>query len=478
MNSDFESVIGLECHVQLATASKMFCGCASDYAGAPPNTHVCPICLGMPGVLPVINRKAIEYTLLTGLALNAEIPQATKFDRKNYPYPDLVKGYQISQYDLPLVKGGWLEVASTYGEARRIGLERVHLEEDTGKLTHVPGGSLVDFNRSGVPLMEMVSQPDLRTPAEARAYLLKLRAILRALGVSGADMEKGQLRCDVNVSIRPVGQRELGTKVEIKNLNSFRSVQRSLEYEIARQVEASRRAERIVQETRGWLEDRGVTATQRTKEEAHDYRYFPEPDLPPLFVERAWLDELRARLPELPDARRARYMQSFALNAYDAEQLSTDAVAADLFEATVGAGAEAKKAANLILNDVARARPESSALSATDLAPRLAKLIAMVDAGTLSGSASRQVLPHLVLDGKEPAAVVEELGLAQVSDSGALEAAVRAAIEANPAAVADYRAGKVTAINFLKGQVMKATRGAANPAVAEQLLRRELDSVV
>jgi aspartyl-tRNA(Asn)/glutamyl-tRNA(Gln) amidotransferase subunit B len=478
MNGDFESVIGLECHVQLATASKMFCGCASDYAGAPPNTHVCPVCLGMPGVLPVINRKAIEYTLLTGLALNADIPEATKFDRKNYPYPDLVKGYQISQYDLPLVKGGWLEVASTDGEARRIGLERVHLEEDTGKLTHVSGGSLVDFNRSGVPLMEMVSQPDLRTPAEARAYLHKLRAILRTLGVSGADMEKGQLRCDVNVSIRPVGQRELGTKVEIKNLNSFRSVQRSLEYEIERQVEASRRGERIVQETRGWLEDRGVTATQRTKEEAHDYRYFPEPDLPPLFVERAWLDELRARLPELPDARRARYMQSFALNAYDAEQLSTDAVAADLFEATVGAGAEAKKAANLILNDVARARPDSSALSATDLAPRLARLIAMVDAGTLSSSASRQVLPHLVVDGKEPAAVVEELGLAQVSDSGALEAAVRASIEANPAAVADYRAGKVTAINFLKGQVMKATRGAANPAVAEQLLRRELDSVV
>jgi aspartyl-tRNA(Asn)/glutamyl-tRNA(Gln) amidotransferase subunit B len=478
MNGEFESVIGLECHVQLATASKMFCGCASDYAGAPPNTHVCPVCLGMPGVLPVINRKAIEYTLLTGLALNADIPEATKFDRKNYPYPDLVKGYQISQYDLPLVKGGWLEVAPPDGEARRIGLERVHLEEDTGKLTHVPGGSLVDFNRSGVPLMEMVSQPDLRTPAEARAYLLKLRAILRTLGVSGADMEKGQLRCDVNVSIRPVGQRELGTKVEIKNLNSFRSVQRSLEYEIARQVEASQRGERIVQETRGWLEDRGVTATQRTKEEAHDYRYFPEPDLPPLFVERAWLDELRARLPELPDARRARYMQMFALNAYDSEQLSTDAVAADLFEGTVGAGADAKKAANLILNDVARARPESSALSATDLAPRLAKLIAMVDAGTLSSSASRQVLPHLVLDGKEPAAVMEELGLAQVSDSGALEAAVRSAIEANPAAVADYRAGKVTAINFLKGQVMKATRGAANPAVAEQLLRRQLDAVV
>src|SRR5919199_5746513 len=258
----YEAVIGLECHVQLATRSKMFCGCPADYAGAPPNTRVCPICLGMPGVLPVINRKAVEYTLLTGLALNADIPAATKFDRKNYPYPDLVKGYQISQYDLPLVKGGWLEI-TVDADTRRIRLERVHLEEETGKLTHVPGGSLVDFNRSGVPLMEMVSQPDLRTPAEARAYLVKLRAILRSIGVSDADMEKGQLRCDVNVSIRPVGQHAFGTKVEIKNLNSFRSVQRSLEFEIGRQTAALERGEPITQETRGWLEERGVTVTQR-----------------------------------------------------------------------------------------------------------------------------------------------------------------------------------------------------------------------
>jgi aspartyl-tRNA(Asn)/glutamyl-tRNA(Gln) amidotransferase subunit B len=478
--TDFETVIGLECHVQLATASKMFCGCATDYAGAPPNTHVCPVCLGMPGVLPVINRKAIEFTLLTGLALNADIPEATKFDRKNYPYPDLVKGYQISQYDLPLVKGGWVEIADhgVDGEPRRIGLERVHLEEDTGKLTHVAGGSLVDFNRSGVPLMEMVSQPDLRTPTEARAYLQKLRAILRTLGVSDADMEKGQLRCDVNISIRPVGQKELGTKVEIKNLNSFRSVQRSLEYEIARQVDAAQRGERIVQETRGWLEDRGVTATQRTKEEAHDYRYFPEPDLPPLFVERAWLDELRARLPELPDARRARYMRSFGLSAYDAEQLSTDAVGAELFELTVGAGAEPKRAANVVLNDVARVRSESAehvSISPPELAPRLARLISMVDSGVLSSTASRQVLPPLVLQARDPDAIVAELGLAQVSDTSALEEAVRAALDANPAAVADYRAGKATAINFLKGQVMKATRGTANPSVAEDLLRAHLD---
>src|SRR5436190_8660202 len=330
--SAYEAVIGLECHVQLATVSKMFCGCPTDYAGAAPNTHVCPICLGMPGVLPVINRKAVEFTLLTGLALHADIPAATKFDRKNYPYPDLVKGYQISQYDLPLVKGGSVEINAGEGGPRRIRLERVHLEEDTGKLTHVSGGSLVDYNRSGVPLMEMVSQPDLRTPAEARAYLLKLRAILRTLAVSDADMEKGQLRCDVNVSLRPVGQEELGTKVEVKNLNSFRAVQHSLEYEIVRQTAVLDRGERIPQETRGWVEQRGVTVSQRSKEEAHDYRYFPEPDLPPLFLAREWVTEIRARLPELPEARRERFIAQYGLSAYDAAQLSADAAVARFFE--------------------------------------------------------------------------------------------------------------------------------------------------
>jgi aspartyl-tRNA(Asn)/glutamyl-tRNA(Gln) amidotransferase subunit B len=471
--TDYEAVIGLECHVQLATSSKMFCGCSTDYAGAPPNSHVCTVCLGMPGVLPVINRKAVEYTLLTGLALEAEIPEATKFDRKNYPYPDLVKGYQISQYDLPLVKGGSVEITVGDAEPRRIHLERVHLEEDTGKLSHVGDSSLVDFNRSGVPLMEMVSKPDLRTPAEARAYLQKLRAILRTLGVSGADMEKGQLRCDVNVSLRPVGQTTFGTKVEVKNLNSFRAVQRALDYEIQRQGEILERGERVEQETRGWVEERGVTVSQRSKEEAHDYRYFPEPDLTPLFVERAWLDDLRARLPELPDARRARYMQTFGLGAYDAELLSTDQRAAELFEATVAAGADAKKAANWIQNDVARLWSEAE--DGAHLSPAaLAELIRMVDQGTIGISAARQVLPEVARTGKSPTAVVEERGLAQVSDVSALEAAVRAAIEANPAAVADYRAGKASAINFLKGQVMRATRGKANPQIAEDLLRRLL----
>jgi aspartyl-tRNA(Asn)/glutamyl-tRNA(Gln) amidotransferase subunit B len=469
----YEAVIGLECHVQLATRSKMFCGCPTEYSGAPPNTHVCPVCLGMPGVLPVINRIAVEYTLLTGLALNADIPQATKFDRKNYPYPDLVKGYQISQYDLPLVKGGWIEIAVD-GQTRRIHLERVHLEEDTGKLTHVSGGSLVDFNRSGVPLMEMVSQPDLRTPTEAREYLRKLRTILRTLGVSCADMEKGQLRCDVNVSLRPVGEAKLGTKVEVKNLNSFRSVQRALEYEIVRQTAALDAGEKISQETRGWLEDRGVTVTQRSKEEAHDYRYFPEPDLPPIFVAAEWLAELRSRLPELPDARRARYMSTFGLGAADAEALSTEQWAAQLFEDTVAAGADAKKAANWIQNDVSRLHDDSASDGHVLDAVHLAELIRLVDEGVIGISAARQVLPGVVQTGKSPRTLVQELSLAQVSDTSELEAIVRQVLAENPGPAADYRSGKLAAINRLKGQAMRASGGKANPAVVQQLLERLL----
>jgi aspartyl-tRNA(Asn)/glutamyl-tRNA(Gln) amidotransferase subunit B len=425
----------------------------------------------MPGVLPVINRTAVEYTLMTGLALNAAIPEATKFDRKNYPYPDLVKGYQISQYDLPLVKGGWVEV-TVDGATRRIHLERVHLEEDTGKLTHVSGGSLVDFNRSGVPLMEMVSQPDLRTPAEARAYLQKLRAILRTLAVSDADMEKGQMRCDVNVSLRPVGQEKFGTKVEVKNLNSFRSVQRALEYEMVRQAAALDAGQTIPQETRGWVEERGVTVSQRSKEEAHDYRYFPEPDLPPIFVDKAWLSRLRARLPELPDARRERYMQAFGLGAYDAEALSTDQWAARLFEDTVAAGADAKKTANWIQNDVARLRGETDGVVLE--ASHLAELIRLVEDGVIGISTARQLLPTVYESGRAPSALVDEQGLAQVSDTSALEQTVREVLAANPAPVADYRSGKLTAINFLKGQVMKASRGKANPTVVEGLLSQLL----
>src|SRR5215212_5629836 len=333
--SEYEAVIGLEVHSQLLTASKMFCSCSSEYAGAAPNSHVCPICLGMPGTLPVINRRAVELMIMTGLALNCEIPAASKFDRKNYPYPDLVKGYQISQYDLPFAREGWMD-----GVVRRIGIERVHQEEDTARLVHGAdsagqAASFADMNRAGVPLMEIVSKPDIRSAAEARAYLQKLRAIVRALGVSTGNMDEGSFRCDANVSIRPVGATEYGTKAEVKNMNSFRGVFLAVEYEIQRQTEVLRRGERVVQETRGWVDERGITVSQRSKEQAHDYRYFPEPDLPPIFVSAEWVDELRAHLPELPDARRDRYVAEHGLTPYLAGQLTASAEIGEFFERTL-----------------------------------------------------------------------------------------------------------------------------------------------
>src|SRR2546422_6936167 len=321
--TDFEIVIGLEVHSQLLTKSKMFCGCSTDYANAAPNTHVCPVCMGMPGVLPIINRQAIDYTIMTALALNCTIPEYSKFDRKNYPYPDLMKGYQISQYDIPLSRNGYLTIEHN-GQTRCIGITRVHLEEDTARLLHMRGYSLIDINRSGTPLMEIVSEPDIRSPEEARLYMQKLREILVYLSVSSGRMEEGSLRCDANISVRPRGQQKLGVKSEIKNMNSFRSVERALAYEAQRQIELLRTGQPIHQETRGWVETKGITVPQRSKEQAHDYRYFPEPDLPPLVISRAWVEELRAQLPELPDARRARYMSEYGLSAQDANVMTED----------------------------------------------------------------------------------------------------------------------------------------------------------
>ncbi|MHB1161632.1 MAG: Asp-tRNA(Asn)/Glu-tRNA(Gln) amidotransferase subunit GatB, partial [Chloroflexota bacterium] len=337
---EYEPVIGLEVHAQLLTESKMFCSCSADYAGAAPNTHVCPVCLGMPGVLPVMNRKAVEYTVMTALALSCQIPEFSKFDRKNYPYPDLVKGYQISQYDMPLSHDGSIQV-ETDGQVGRVGIIRVHLEEDTAKLLHVTDEngqsySLVDVNRSGVPLMEIVSAPDIESPQQARAYLIKLRAILQALGVSTGNMEEGSFRCDANVSIRPKGRKEFGTKTEVKNMNSFRSVQRALEYEIKRQTAVLDRGGRIVQETRGWVEEKGITVSQRSKEYAHDYRYFPEPDLPPMELSREWVEGVRSRLPELPDARRDRFVAQYGLDRESARLLTESRATAEFFEKTAG----------------------------------------------------------------------------------------------------------------------------------------------
>ncbi|MEA2641815.1 MAG: aspartyl-tRNA(Asn)/glutamyl-tRNA(Gln) amidotransferase subunit [Chloroflexota bacterium] len=478
----YEPVIGLEVHVQLQTKSKMFCGCSAAYAGAEPNTHVCPVCMALPGVLPVINRQAVEYAFMAGLALNCEIPEASKFDRKNYPYPDLVKGYQISQYDRPFNVNGWIDI-DVDGETRRIGITRAHLEEDTAKLTHKRERgslrSLVDLNRAGVPLLEIVSEPDIRSPAEGRAYLQKLRLTVQTLGVSTGNMEEGAMRCDVNVSLRPVGTERFGTKVEVKNLNSARSVQRALEYEMIRQAEVLERGERVAQETRGWDDDRGITVSQRSKEDAHDYRYFPEPDLPPIFVGREWVDELRARLPELPDARRERYMRDFGLSHYDAVQLTSSLGTSTYFESVIARYANPKIVANWIQGELFRvARSLNVEVEGTRVTPdHLAELLTLVDDGTVSQAMAKGILEEVAQSGQPPKALIAERGLAQISDTSELDRAVAEAIAANPQAAADYKAGKTSAMGFLTGQVMKATRGKANPGVVNDLLKRQLDRI-
>lgn len=476
---EYETVIGLEVHAQLLTKSKMFCGCSAAYADAPPNSHVCTVCLGMPGVLPVINATAVEYTAMTGLALNCEIPPSSKFDRKNYPYPDLMKGYQISQYDMPIARGGWMNIMVD-GQQRRIGITRVHLEEDTAKLLHRTSEtgesySLVDVNRSGVPLMEIVGEPDIRSPEEARLYLVKLRQILQYLGVSTGNMEEGSFRCDANVSVRPRGSSTLGDKVEVKNMNSFRAVFRALEYEVNRQVEVLENGGRIFQETRGWVEERGVTVLQRTKEFAHDYRYFPEPDLPPMAFSGQWVGSVRSKLPELPDQRRERFMSELGLSAYDAELLTVSKATADYFEAVLakGGGKErAKEASNWMQGELFRA------LNAAGLPieesrvrpPMLASLLDLLQKKVISGRIAKEVFDEMFETGKSPADIVAEKGLSQISDHEELRMAVEKVVEANPQAVADYRSGKQAAIGFLVGQVMKMTRGKANPGVVNDLL--------
>ncbi len=483
--TEFEAVIGLEVHAQLLTRSKMYCACPADYQHAPPNSRVCPVCLGLPGTLPVINREAVRKVIMTGLALHSDIAAHTKFDRKNYPYPDLMKGYQISQYDLPLCSGGYLDVTTDAG-ARRVGVNRVHLEEDVAKLSHHADGggdaySLVDVNRAGMPLMEMVSEPDMRSAEEARQYLLALHAILRYLGVSTAQMEDGAFRCDANVSIRPKGETALGPKVEVKNMNSFRAVFRALEFEIERQTALAAKGERIAQETRGWVEERGETVSQRSKEEAHDYRYFPEPDLPPLHIDPAWVAQIAETLPELPDAKRARYADAYALSAYDAALLTASPGTAAYFEAAMtafpfGAKAQAKAVANWINTDLAQLLHENNAdVADCPVAPaHLAELVTLIDEGVVGSAQAKQALAAMYRTGKGARQVVDELGLAQVSDSGALAEAVAQAIAANPQAVSDFIAGKETAAKFLVGQVMRVTKGKANPSVAGDLVLAEL----
>ncbi len=479
---DFEAVIGLEVHAQLLTRSKMFCACSAAYQNAPPNTHVCPVCLGMPGVLPVINRQAVEATVMTGLALNCTINPYSKFDRKNYPYPDLMKGYQISQYDQPFCSNGWLTIEDG-GRSKRVGITRVHLEEDTAKLSHHSNGaesySLVDVNRSGVPLMEIVGEPDLRSPEEAWQYLVKLRRILQYLGVSSGNMEEGSFRCDANVSIRPRGATEFGTKVEIKNMNSFRAVRRALEFELKRQQEVLESGGRIVQETRGWVEARGETASQRSKEYAHDYRYFPEPDLPPLAFDPAWVETLMARLPELPDAKRDRFVRDYGLPEYDARVLADTPATASFFESTVAAGASAKNASNWCVNELFRLlNARGIEIDEAKVSPTgLAGLISLVDSAKINGATAKAVLEEMFETGAGPMDIVEAKGLLQISGSDELTALVDEVIQGNPQAVADFRSGKDQAAGFLVGQVMKRSRGRANPGVVTTLLREKLSGI-
>ena len=478
----YDVVIGLEVHAQLLTQSKMFCGCSARYEDVEPNGNTCPVCLGLPGALPVANRKAIEYLIRAALALNCDIPEFSKFDRKNYFYPDLPKGYQISQFDLPLSVNGHLDI-NVGGEAVRAGITRVHLEEDTGTMHHAGDvlqsatSSLIDLNRCGVPLMEIVGEPDLKTPEQAREYLVRLRQILVYIGVNDGNLEKGSFRCDANVSLRPMGETELGTKVEVKNMNSFRAVHKALEYEIARQSGMLEAGETIVQETRGWVEARSATVSQRSKEAAHDYRYFPEPDLPPMEISREMVDRIRSELPELPDAKQARFCSQYGLSAYDAGVLIQSRESADTFE-EIATHVSAKVAANWLTGDVARLANEHDLdLDSSGLGrDGLVRLLTLVESGTINGATAKLLLTELYVDGGDPQAIVAERGLGQVSDNAELSTIVDSVIAANDKSVADYRGGKQQALQALMGQVMKATRGRANAQAVNELLRERLDS--
>ena len=473
----YETVIGLEVHTQLLTKSKMFCSCSADYASAPPNTHVCPICLGMPGVLPGINEKAIEYTVMTALALNCNIPEYTKFDRKNYFYPDLMKGYQISQYDAPIGKGGLLTIDSN-GTRKRINITRVHLEEDVAKLWHRGDYSLIDVNRSGVPLMEVVSEPEISSPEEARDYLIKLHNILRYLGVSTANMEEGSFRCDANISIRPSNSKKLLPKVEVKNMNSFKAVYQAMEYESGRQKKVLEEGGELVQETRGWIDEEGITVTQRTKEYADDYRYFPEPDLPPLVLDRAWIEEIRASLPELPEARRDRFMTQYGLSLYDANILTSSRAMADYFENCVKLmdPGKAKTVSNWLLGDFSRLlNTTNTEIENVKMSPKhLAEMLGFVDNGTISGPAAKAVFEEMFRTGKGASEIITEKKLSQISDAGEIKEVVKQVMANNTGAVADYTSGKQQALTFIIGQVMKATRGRANPGVVREIIIQEL----
>ncbi len=492
---EYEAVIGLETHVQLKTKSKMWCGCANAF-GAEPNTNVCPVCLGLPGVLPVPNEEALRLTVLTGYLLNCEIPRFAKFDRKSYFYPDMPKNYQLTQYDKPSTANGFVEFEFGSGTSK-VRITRAHLEEDVGKSTHFERNSGVDFNRAGVPLMEIVSEPDITSADMAYEYLNALKEILVQGGVSDCDMEKGMVRCDVNVSVRPKGTKELGAKIEIKNMNSFSGVRRALEFEIPRQIEAVKRGEKLIQSTRRWDDVTGITEQMRTKEDAHDYRYFPDPDLMPLAPDDAWLAEVKSRVVELPAARKQRFMRDYQLPAGDAGVFKSNVELGNYFEGIAKRAKNPKAVANWVINNLQAKLSESSSRGNEALTEEagndqslltsaatikelkfppdaLLELIGLVENKTISSSAAQQVFAEMFDTGKSPAAIVQERGLAQVSDTGAIEKFCDEAIAANPGPAADFKAGKVAALNFLKGQVMKLSKGKANPALVGEILEGKL----
>ncbi len=475
---ELEPVIGLEIHAELLTASKIFCGCATAF-GAPPNTQVCEICLGMPGSLPVLNKKAVDYALMMALATDCRVNPESVFARKNYFYPDLPKGYQISQYELPLAEHGYLDIKANGGR-KRIGITRIHLEEDAGKLTHSDTRpvSFVDFNRTGVPLIEIVSEPDMESPEEAVEYFKGLRNILLYLEICDGNMEEGSLRCDANVSLRPVGAKELGGKVELKNMNSFRFVKAALEFEIKRQRANLSAGREILQETRLWDAAQNQTVSMRGKEEAHDYRYFPDPDLVPVRVTQEWLAELGKNLPELPAARLQRFQADYGLPEYDAEVLTGDKALADFFEATAKLFPHPKKVSNYVMGDVLREVKKGEAgiisLRSTLTPAASASMLDLVEDGTISGKMAKTVFDEMVATGKDPRLIIKEKGLTQISDAGALEALAREIISANPKEAADYRAGKGKVLSFFVGQLMRRTRGQANPQLANEIFQRLL----
>ncbi len=486
---NYETIIGLEVHAQLLTKSKMFCRCSANYADAPPNTHVCPVCLGMPGVLPTINQQAVEYTVMTALALSCTISDYTKFDRKNYPYPDLMKGYQISQYDAPFGHHGWLTI-EVDSKKKEIGITRVHLEEDVAKLIHRASSdgesySLVDVNRAGVPLMEIVGEPDLRSPEEARRYLIKLRSILQYLGVSTGNMEEGSFRCDANISIRPENSPESLAKVEVKNMNSFKAVYRAMEHEAKRLRKAVAEGRKLIQETRGWVEEMGKTVSQRSKEYAHDYRYFPEPDLPPLVLDRDWAEEIKSRLPELPEARRDRFVAEYSLPLYNANLLTRSKAMADYFEACLKTEAvqslslpkRAKVVTNWLLGEFSRLlNATSTEISDSRVSPeQLCQLLDLIQKDSISGASGKLVFEEIFTTGKQAADIISQRGFRQISDTEQVKEVVSQVIQANVQAVADYKAGKTQSLTFLVGQVMKATRGRANPKLVNELLKKKLE---